>query len=240
MDILHSGDFVGLLIPEDPPRFSQSASTFSRGVLSKESTMEEQPDAEIPKPTAWNVRPPDIVKPSNPPSHPPQESAPSSANRESPVKVRVRTGGDEEDVPKTGMAPFNTRVIAMLIDGVVAAGWYYGAILILPGFAHKLAVLLGLGYIVTRDSLPFLGGQGVGKKAMKLRAVTLEGESLTGKWEVSLIRSGVLLIPFFQLVELWILLTREDTPERGRRLGDEWAKTKVIIEEKPVKEEPEA
>jgi hypothetical protein len=35
------------------------------------------------------------------------------------------------------------------------------------------------------------------------------------------------------LVELFVLLTREDKPERGRRLGDEWAKTKVIVEIKP-------
>lgn len=202
--------------------------------------MEEKPDSELPKPTEWNVRPPDIVKPSNPQPDPPREAASSPADSGSPVKVRVRTGGDEEDVPKTGMAPFNSRVIAMFIDVVVAAGLYLGAIQILPDFAHKLAILLGLGYIVTRDSLPFLGGQGVGKKAMKLRAVTSEGESLSGKWEISLIRSGVLIIPFFQLVELWILLTREDTADRGKRLGDEWAKTKVIIEEKPVKEEPDA
>jgi hypothetical protein len=68
---------------------------------------------------------------------------------------------------------------------------------------------------------------------MKIQTVTLDGKSLVGNWEAALIRNGVLIIPLFPLVELFILLTREDKPERGRRLGDEWAKTKVIIEEKP-------
>ena len=73
---------------------------------------------------------------------------------------------------------------------------------ILPGFAAPVAWLLGIGYFVSRDSLPFLGGQSVGKKAMKLKAVTMEGKSLVGNWEAALIRNGVLVIPFFVLVEL--------------------------------------
>jgi uncharacterized RDD family membrane protein YckC len=89
--------------------------------------------------------------------------------------------------------------------------------------------------MVTRDSLPFLGGQSVGKKAMKLQVVTLEDKPITGNWEAALIRNGVLLIPFFGLIEIYVLLTREDKPERGRRLGDEWAKTKVIIAVEPPK-----
>ena len=99
----------------------------------------------------------------------------------------------------------------------------------LPGFAERIAWLVGIAYLVTRDSLPFLGGQSVGKKAMKLKVVTLEGKPITGNWEAALIRNGVLLIPFFGLIELFVLLTREDKPEHGRRLGDEWAKTKVIM-----------
>jgi uncharacterized RDD family membrane protein YckC len=100
-----------------------------------------------------------------------------------------------------------------------------------PGFADRLAWLAGIAYLVTRDSLPFLGGQSVGKKAMKLRTVTRGGDSLVGNWQAALIRNGVLAIPLFAFVELFILLSREDKPERGLRLGDEWAKTKVIIEE---------
>lgn len=149
------------------------------------------------------------------------------------MKVKIRTG-DEDDLPSGPVSvPFNTRIIAALIDVVIAMGVTITLSLLLPNFANKVAWLAGLAYLITRDSLPFLGGQSVGKKAMKIRAVTLEGKSLVGNWEASLIRNGPLIIAPFGLVELFILLTREDRADRGRRLGDEWAKTKVVMEEKP-------
>ena len=125
--------------------------------------------------------------------------------------------------------PFNTRIIAALIDVVVVIGLQISVAWILPGFASRLAWLIGVAYLVTRDSLPFLGGQSVGKKAMKLKVVTVDDKPLTGNWEAALIRNGVLLIPLFGFIELFILLTREDKPGRGLRLGDEWAKTRVIL-----------
>jgi uncharacterized RDD family membrane protein YckC len=136
-----------------------------------------------------------------------------------------------EETPEVGeaLAPFNTRMIAAIIDILISAGLYLAVIMVLPGFLGRSALLIGMAYFATRDSLPFLGGQSVGKKAMQLRAVTLEGQPLTGNWQLGLIRSGVLLIPLFGLVELFVLLTREGKPEQGRRLGDEWAKTKVIV-----------
>ncbi|MEO7341738.1 MAG: RDD family protein [Luteolibacter sp.] len=146
------------------------------------------------------------------------------------MKIKIRDGSSEdEDLPGHGFAPFNTRAIAAVIDLVVAIGLMITVIFIMPGFASKLGWLVMAAYLITRDSLPFLGGQSVGKKAMKIKAVTLDDKSLVGNWEVAAIRNGVLLIPFFGLIELFILLTREDKPERGRRLGDEWAKTKVIM-----------
>jgi uncharacterized RDD family membrane protein YckC len=126
-------------------------------------------------------------------------------------------------------APFNTRILAVLIDMVVMVGLQMSVAWILPNFAVKIAWLVGLAYLVTRDSLSFMGGQSVGKKAMKLKVVTQQGASLVNNWEAALIRNSVLAIPLFGLVEVIILLTREDKPERGLRLGDEWAKTKVIV-----------
>jgi uncharacterized RDD family membrane protein YckC len=203
---------------------------------------EEPPDAKnLPQPPPKPViPPPDLSRPAPPPPSP-LESIPRSTNPpplSTPgnvgAKVNLRTDGRDDDGPPAGgIAPFNTRVIAVIIDWVVAFGVILGLTFILPGFADRLAYLVGLAYLVTRDSLPFLGGQSVGKKAMKIQTVTLDGKSLVGNWEAALIRNGVLIIPLFPLVELFILLTREDKPERGRRLGDEWAKTKVIIEEKP-------
>jgi uncharacterized RDD family membrane protein YckC len=182
-----------------------------------------------PKPV---IPPPNLSPPPPPPvlSSSPLPSGPGNAA----AKVNLRGPGDGPlEVPATGGAPFNSRLAAAVIDALVGTGVMIGLFMILPGFADRLAYLASLAYMVTRDSLPFLGGQSVGKKAMKIRAVTLDGGSLVGKWETALIRNGVLAIPLFGLVELFVLLSREDKPERGRRLGDEWAKTKVIIDEKP-------
>ena len=75
---------------------------------------------------------------------------------------------------------------------------------------------------------------------MKLNVTTQEGVSLVRNWKVSLIRNGVLLIPFFALLEVYILLSREGGVDRGLRLGDEWAKTRVSIDRKPkISEESE-
>ncbi len=175
------------------------------------------------------IPPPDLPRPPAPPPSLPPGSAPVA---EGAVAVKIRNAQDaaDDDALVAGLASFNSRATAALIDMVVAAGVAIALAFILPGFADRLAWLAGIAYLVTRDSLPFLGGQSVGKKAMKLRAVTLGGESLVGKWETALIRNGVLAIPLFAFVELFILLTREGKPERGLRLGDEWAKTKVILE----------
>ena len=203
--------------------------------------MDEQPDnaPEItpvspPKPV---IPPPDLSRPPPPPPSPldslPRSSPPLGSEGNAAAKVNLRVASDEDESPASGLAPFNTRITAAALDLVVATGITTGLFFILPGFADRLAWLTGIAYLITRDSLPFLGGQSVGKKAMKLKAVTLDGQSLVSNWSAALIRNGVLLIPFFWLVELFILLTREDKPERGRRLGDEWAKTQVIIEPKP-------
>lgn len=141
---------------------------------------------------------------------------------------------DDEEEAGSDLAPFNTRMIAAFIDVLIAAGLQIAAAMVLPGILGRSAWLIAMAYLVTRDSLPFLGGQSIGKRAMHLRAVTLDGRPLTGNWEPGVIRSAVLMIPFFAFVEIFILLTREGKPDQGRRLGDEWAKTKVIVE--PVEE----
>ena len=69
---------------------------------------------------------------------------------------------------------------------------------------------------------------------MNLKVSTLDEKSLIGNWQAALIRNGILLIPLFALLELYILLSRENGVNRGRRLGDEWAKTRVFVEETPV------
>jgi uncharacterized RDD family membrane protein YckC len=194
------------------------------------------PKTPLPKPS---IPPPDVARrPPPPPS--PLDSLPKSAPVVSPsepvVKVKIRAAGDPADEMASGdgLAPFNPRVVAVVIDLLVGLGVTIGCVWLLPGLLEWIGQLVGLGYFVTRDSLPFLNGQSVGKKAMKLKVTTLDGTSLAGNWGAALIRNGVLLIPFFALVELYLLLTRENGADRGRRLGDEWAKTKVVVEVKPA------
>jgi hypothetical protein len=68
---------------------------------------------------------------------------------------------------------------------------------------------------------------------MKIKAVTLEGKSLSGDWGTSVVRNLLLAIPFVNLIELVVLFTRKDNAGPLRRLGDEWAKTKVIVAKEP-------
>lgn len=186
------------------------------------------------------IPPPNLAPPPPPPPSPMDSlprSTPPPVSGAGPVKLKSAGSldADDDDAIPAGAVPFNTRIIAGVIDLVVATGLYITAIILLPGFIEGLVGYgLSLGYLLTRDSLPFLGGQSVGKKAMKIQAVTLEGKSLVNNWEPTLIRNLPLVIPLLGLVEVFILLSREEKPERGRRLGDEWGKTKVIFETKPV------
>ena len=202
-------------------------------------TPEEDSSQGIPRPV---IPPPNLSPPPPPPRSPLDKgplftSPPSDTPPNDGVKVKLRTGGGDEDIPRHGVVPFNIRITAAVIDLVVAMGLSIGLILLLPEFAHKAAYLALVGYLITRDSLPFLGGQSIGKRAMKIKAVTLEGKSLVGNWETAVIRNVALIIPLFGFVELFILLTREEKPERGRRLGDEWAKTQVIFDETSIASE---
>ena len=107
--------------------------------------------------------------------------------------------------------------------------------------------------MLLRESLPVLDGQSIGKRAMQLQTVTLDGEVLKGGWDESMLNGNMLrnvplLVPLFPIVELIVLSTRasqhhgigglcrqcaceiERKPEFKplRRLGDQWAGTKVI------------
>ncbi|RYD30773.1 MAG: hypothetical protein EOP87_16020 [Verrucomicrobiaceae bacterium] len=147
------------------------------------------------------------------------------------AKKKVKEVVPDEDEVKAGdIAPFNTRVIAAVIDwGVVLCLTF--VLSMIHWTLGYLANAASIGYILTKDSLPFLGGQSIGKKVMKLRAVTAEGAHLTGNWEKGILRNAFLMIAPIELV---VLLLREEKPEKGRRLGDDFAKTKVIVEAEPV------
>ncbi|MCY7328788.1 MAG: RDD family protein [Saprospiraceae bacterium] len=108
------------------------------------------------------------------------------------------------------------RILAYLIDALIA-----GALFFIP-FVGRFAAI---AYMLTRDGLPFLDGQSIGKKAMNIRAVTEDGLPLTNNWGPAIIRNILLLIPFLgALIELIVMLTND----KKQRLGDQWAKTRVV------------
>ena len=222
------------------------------GVMSSES---EGPKKDGPPP-------PSIKTPTAPPppsqaamgsgSSTPPPSPPASATTP-PMNVKVKQGSSENDAEDEwesdevdeSKVPLTTRLIAMGIDLAIGLGLYIAVVIIsnfpFLGFVSFLATPVYLAFILMRDGLPFLNGQSPGKSAMKIKAVTTDGQSLAGNWQPALVRNAVLLIPLFGLVELVVLLTREDKPEQGIRLGDEWGKTRVVFANPPeALEEDEA
>jgi uncharacterized RDD family membrane protein YckC len=121
-------------------------------------------------------------------------------------------------------ASLGERIGAYLIDLVLAIA----VAAVLGRISGVLFNIVLLGYMLTRDSLPFLDGQSIGKKVLKIRAVTETGASLSENWGPGLLRNVVLLIPLFPLVELIVLIAAQGKPGGLRRLGDQWAKTKVV------------
>lgn len=195
--------------------------------------MGEESDTNVPPPSSTpkpSPPPPSLSKPITPPPMIPVPPKPV----EPPPQARVDVGReDDAEVDETtpgAIAALNPRLLGAVIDFLVASGLGAAAVLILPDMLDRFAWLVGAGYMVTRDSLPFLKGQSVGKTAMKLKVVKADGSGLVNDWQTGLIRNVLLLIPIAgPLVEAIVLVSRDGKAERGKRLGDEWAKTKVIV-----------
>ena len=189
-----------------------------------------------PRAESSPLPPPDVAKPALSPSR-----VEGGSGSTVPLKVSVDPNSSVDDPDQPGSAQVSgqvpgadaalgNRLLATFLDAVVALGLALAVQLLDPFIkvGDQLSwVVLG-GYIISRDSLSFLQGQSVGKKAMKLQAVTMEGVSLEGNWRSGLIRNAVLVIPLFVFVELIVLLTRQDYSKPLLRLGDEWANTRVI------------
>ncbi|GAA5496462.1 hypothetical protein Rhal01_02646 [Rubritalea halochordaticola] len=116
-------------------------------------------------------------------------------------------------------ASLGQRIGAAFLDCLIV-----GPVLIIP----FLGTLIYIAYMLMRDCLPFLNGQSIGKKILKIRAVTESGQSLSGNWSEGLLRNVPMVIPVMPLVELIVLIVDNGKPGGPRRLGDQWAKTKVV------------
>lgn len=147
---------------------------------------------------------------------------PAAPPKDDPQEEQLPTPVAEETI-------LHKRLLAALIDFAAAFGISLVASLVLPDSLQKVGWALQIGYLLTRDCLPFLDGQSLGKKALHLRAVTSEGLPLTNQWQPGILRNILFVVPVVgPLVELIILYTREEKPEQGLRLGDGFAGTKVV------------
>ena len=193
--------------------------------------------------------PPDIK--SGPPAPPvpsivdagAKEAAEKPAPKSAGLNVKIKEddgeqerGGEESELdPRAGLG---ARVGGFLIDLLVCMGSSVVLSAVLPfDFLDHLATLVAVAYLLTRDSLPFLKGQSLGKKVLGIRVETLDGEGLAENWQAGALRNVALIIPPFWVVELIVLLSREDKERSGTRLGDEWAKTRVVKVEPPETDE---
>ncbi len=129
------------------------------------------------------------------------------------------------DYTNSPPASAGNRLLAYLIDGLIG-GALAAVIGLIMGNPRDSSIgqLVGLAYFLTKEALPFTGGQSIGKKAMKIRAVTEDGNALTNNWAASAIRVVSLLIPFVNLYDLYLVFNNKP------RLGDQWAKTRVVVE----------
>jgi uncharacterized RDD family membrane protein YckC len=181
------------------------------------------------------IIPPPTIQPSTPAPPPPTPSFetadPEPSKAEEPEIVETVDEQEEEEAAE--VSPHDDvevdlvkRFLGALVDGLVAAVFgYVGALA--TGSEVVQWVLFGIVFL-TRDSLPFLDGQSIGKKVVKTKAVKHDGSSLSGDWVTGATRNILLALPYVGLIECFILLTRSGNPGAGFRLGDDWAKTKVI------------
>ncbi|MEP5506925.1 MAG: hypothetical protein ABJZ54_12775, partial [Luteolibacter sp.] len=122
-------------------------------------------------------------------------SLPTDSTEITPPAVEVATTSAPE-------ADLGKRIAGALIDSLVAIAVAYALSRVSSGLYYPAYA----AYMLTRDSLPFLDGQSIGKKAVGTRAVSETGESLSGNWNSGIIRNVPMIIPIFPLVELIILI----------------------------------
>jgi uncharacterized RDD family membrane protein YckC len=110
--------------------------------------------------------------------------------------------------------PFPERFMAHAIDLVVTMG-----LCLFP----RIGWIAGLIYYLTKEAIPGLKGQSIGKKFFDLQVVTQSSQTaLTQQPEKSILRGLVSLLPIINIVDVYYLLAGH------QRLADKWAQTTVI------------
>jgi len=158
---------------------------------------------------------------------------------EQPEETQEQEASSAADAASAPKADIGKRFIAAIIDAVLAVA---------VGFIPIVGGLIATAYWLVRDGLDveFMDHRSLGKKVMKLRPVTLDGEpvdimtSMKRNWMFALggvaqllaytIVGLLIAIPLAMLafaigiIEVILVLSDAD----GRRLGDKIANTKVI------------
>lgn len=115
------------------------------------------------------------------------------------------------------------RFVALFIDGLVG----YVPLFLFALISYKIAFvgyIFYIGYLLTRDSLPFLNGQSVGKKLMGIKVIKEDtGASIMGDYGTGVVRAIPQIIPLLNLVDALVIFR-----DNSKRFGDEWAKTIVV------------
>ncbi len=94
----------------------------------------------------------------------------------------------------------------------------------------RIGWMFGLFYFLLRDSLPFNGGQSYGRRLFNIKVVqSLDSSSLLGKHEKSLMRHISLLIPIFNLIELYYFFFKP------MRFGESWSETIITNSDQSAK-----
>ncbi|MCS6969099.1 MAG: RDD family protein [Cytophagales bacterium] len=90
----------------------------------------------------------------------------------------------------------------------------------------KLAYLISIIYNLTKDAIPALNGQSIGKRLLKIRVIKQDTyKPITGDWATAIVRGIPQQIPIFNLVDALMVFSTN-----RQRLGDRWAKTIVVQE----------
>jgi uncharacterized RDD family membrane protein YckC len=126
---------------------------------------------------------------------------------------------DVMEIPNDRLAEPGRRLVAAFIDGILTA-----PLALIP----ILGLLVGLAYHLTKDALPLLNGQSIGKKAMGIRVVRqATGEPITNDYATAIVRQVSLMIPLFGFIDALCVLFES---RRRQRFGDRWAETLVVRE----------
>ncbi len=118
------------------------------------------------------------------------------------------------------------RILAALIDGILVSVVAY--VFTRVGVS-SIGYLLGIAYMIIKDTIPALEGQSIGKKAMNIMVVNEDtGESIMGDYTAGVVRALPLIIPGLNLIGIVVETIVLFSDDGHMRFGDKWAKTKVI------------